>query len=380
MLTSSLHFPSPPRDLSDPFYSPSVAHVVRGIYSRVAHSPSPTAAFAPVAEHLTALAGTSMSSHQRLQVTYLLAMACMACHQYQRAIAYLDEALDIAVHLEDLGACAELAYLQGSVHTDLQAFCAASEYYAASLDALHMLSESGHPVDADLELDLVIKIAAQQFLLQEYASSAQRLEEARRLIANLPAARLQAAAVSWIAALLSRWSGQPDRALLQAMAASEVYSTLGAPDAHGRILTVVADIALDLAGTFDTGNASLANEAFLELAEPYIRTSTALTRSAHDEAAEAMAALARVRYERASRQSTDRRHTIETITQAAQRLGDLPLLVQTRSALGDELASLGELEGSRQCYRNALDLLTNSDVPALGMWAQRALLRAAEMG
>ena len=71
----------------------------------------------------------------------------------------------------------------------------------------------------------------------------------------------------------------------------------------------------------------------------------------------------------------DRLAILEHQAQAARRLGDVGLLGEAFTALGDELAACGQSEAAQTCYRQVLGILDGSDLRALGAWAWRALHR-----
>jgi hypothetical protein len=69
----------------------------------------------------------------------------------------------------------------------------------------------------------------------------------------------------------------------------------------------------------------------------------------------------------------DRVTAIEDVVALARRDRDRGLLAQAIIALGDELAARHEPESARAQYREALDVLRGTDMPALAVWAQRPL-------
>jgi hypothetical protein len=159
-----------------------------------------------------------------------------------------------------------------------------------------------------------------------------------------------------------------------------VFIEIGTPAASGRIQSVVADIALDLAETFPPGaHGGGARSAFVTLAGPYIERALGLTRESQDVGGEGMALLAHARYSRARRLNEDRLPAIEGVLRTARRLGDVALLAQAHTALGSELTARHESEAALVCYRQVLDALQGSDVPALGIWAHRAIVHADEL-
>jgi tetratricopeptide (TPR) repeat protein len=321
-----------------------------------------------------------MSYRQRMRVFYVLARSAVGERDLSAAAIFLDEALGLALRLDDLSACAEIAYLHASVSSERQEFGVAADYCDISLEALHMLSDGiTGSVDAAFELDVLVSLSVHDFLRARYDMSVACIGEARHLIALAPKRPLQAAAIEWMAALLDRWRGELPGALQHAMTASEVYAGSGALALDARIQSVVADIALDLAESFPAEGPHHARDAFVELAGPYAKRAVQLAREAQSAAGVGLGLLTRARYRRARGRHTEGIPTIAAVAHQAHQLGDVPLLGQAHTALGHELAARGETEAALNCYRTALDVLARSDASAMAVWPRRALLRASEM-
>jgi tetratricopeptide (TPR) repeat protein len=324
-----------------------------------------------------------MSERQRLHVCYILALAYAADGKFAQALRWLDMALELGVALDDLGALAELLYLHGVASSRLLRYQEAAADHWDCLALLRNRDSDPNPADLAFELDVVEQLAEFEFLLAHYDRSASLLESAARLVPAAPEQRTEAAGLEWVRAQLYRWRGEKELALRHAMAAADVYAAIGSPAASGRIQTVVADIALDLAETFPPLPAGPrlggANSAFVTLAAPYVERALHLAHESQDMEGEGMALLARARYSRARQLNEDRLPAIEGVARTAQRLEDMALLAQAQTALGHELAARREGEASLVCYRQALDTLQGSDMPALGVWAHRAIAHADEL-
>jgi len=345
-------------------------------------------------EHLDTAA---MSIHQRLCLEYASGMVALTDKEYTSAWAHFDDALEVSHRVNDQRGSAALACLRGAASYHVQQYGAAITYYTLALDLIRALNETrGGEVAADsaLELESLTPLASSYFVVGQFERSRQVIEDARRLVARasaeqqrdaqgMRAVRKLAAEIEWVAALLFRWSGAPEQALRHAMAASEVYSAMGEQGSLGRISIVIADIALDLADAFAdltmTQLVTRSQQLYSSLAEPYILLATTTLRAQGDLLGAALADLARVRFERATRQTTPRMATIKEIAKVAQHYGDVSLLGLAQTALGDEFQSNGEREQSLACYRLALDTLRATNFPAMGIWAQRHLLQAAEL-
>ena len=375
MLDSSLDVPDDLRSRGEPGHADTVAAILM-----IAYGCLKLRLYRKACACVTHCLARPMSYRQRMRVFYVLAMSAVGERDLSAAAIFLDEALGLAIRLDDLGACAELAYLHASVSSERQEFGVAADYCDVSLEALHMLGDSANgPVDAAFELDVLVGLSVHDFLRGRYDTSMACVAEARRLIPLAPKRPLPAAAIEWMAALLDRWRGDLSGALRHAMAASEVYAGSGALSLDARIQSVVADIALDLAESFPTDGPHHARDAFVELASPYAKRAVQLAREAQSAADEGLSLLTRARYRRARGRNTEGIPTIEAVAHQADQLGDVPLLGQAHTALGNELAARGETEAALNCYRTALDVLARSDASAMAVWPRRALLRASEM-
>jgi tetratricopeptide (TPR) repeat protein len=375
VLDSSLDTPDDLRSRGEPGHSDTVAAILM-----IAYGCLKLRLHRKACACVTQCLARPMSYRQRMRVFYVLAMSAVGERDLLAAAIFLDEALGLALRLDDLGACAELAYLHSSISSERQEFAVAADYGDISLEALHMIGDGANrPVDAAFELEVVVGLSIHNFLRGQYQNSMSCVEEARRLIPLAPKRPLQAAAIEWMAALLDRWRGDLSGALHHAMAASEVYAGSGGLALNARIQSVVADIALDLARSFATDGPHHARDAFIELAGPYAKRAVQLAAKAQSASDQGLSLLTRARYRRTRGGNAEGIPTIEAVAHMANQLGDVPLLGQAHTALGDELAARGEAEAALNCYRTALDVLARSDASAMAVWPRRALLRASEM-
>ncbi|HST89453.1 MAG TPA: hypothetical protein VLJ14_13840 [Ktedonobacterales bacterium] len=58
---------------------------------------------------------------------------------------------------------------------------------------------------------------------------------------------------------------------------------------------------------------------------------------------------------------------------AARRFHDEAVLAEALTCLGDELITQGQRASALDQYRQVIDVLAGSQIPAVGVWAQRAL-------
>lgn len=380
-VTSSLRVPDDQTWHSESGYSPDIAAILVEAYSSITRRPDLAASFLRAGACVSSHAGSPMSERQLLHVCYVLALAYAADGKCAQALRWLDTALELGVALNDPGALAELLYLHGVASSRLLRYQEAAADHWDCLALLHHRDADPSPADLAFELDVLEQLAEFEFLLAHYDRSASLLESAARLVPAVPEQRAEAAGIEWVRAQLYRWRGEKELALRHAMAAADVYVEVGSPTTSGRIQTVVADIALDLAETFPAGaHIGGARSAFVTLAGPYVERALSLAHESQDVEGEGMALLAHARYSRARGLNEDRLPAIEGVARTARRLADVALLAQAHTALGYELAARRESEAALACYRRALDTLEGSDVSALGVWAHRAIVRADHLG
>jgi hypothetical protein len=313
-----------------------------------------------------------MALPQRLRVLYVEACAYAADDQPDEALEWTDGAIELAIELDDQSAVSALLYLHGALNTRLLRYAEAAADYDDSRLLVRVGAQSAGPRNAPTELRLTTLQANLRFFMGQYAAAEHLIEEARALVPLCPNERRERATIAWVEANLFRWRGAPELGLRQALAAAEFYTESGPANSAARIQVVASDIALDLAATFPTGSD---RDAMLRLAQPHIAQALQLAEGVGDEAGTVLARLAEVRCLRLSGFDVDRLGTIERLAEVARRRGDVALLGQAFTALGDELAARRELEAAHTQYWEALEILDGSDVRALGVWAWRALHR-----
>lgn len=330
-------------------------------------------------------AHVAMSRRQQIRVWYVLAMAATGLGDPTLALGFLDQALDSlggrpvdALPWDDLSVCAALAYLRAAASLELQRYDESAEYYSLALEALRALSPEHSRENADLELEILTQMGYHDFAAADFVQCERRVEAARRLLPTAAASPLQGAAVEWIATLLDRWRGDSWPALGRALATLEAYAAAGPSKSLGRIQTVVADIALDLAETLPQDPLISARAEFLTLAARHADNAIQLADACGDTPGAGIARLAHIRWSRLASRNEDRRKAIAAVEATARRLDDRPLLGQALTAMAGELLDRDLPDAAGACFRDAITTLSASRAPALAVWARRALLRASE--
>jgi tetratricopeptide (TPR) repeat protein len=382
MRSNSLFIADAPEWSAEPGYSPTVAEALRDAYRTLRLTSGRLDSQAQAHERLAACLHLPMSSRQRMRAQYVLGMSFAAVGDMSKALGCLDEALELALGLRAFEAYAVCAYLCGAILGASSQRQAATRYLALALEALR---EAGagteQSPDPPLEVDILLGLSSQHFLLARFQTAERYLIEAKERLHPTEDSRRQAAMLEWITALLLQWRGNAATGLHHALAAADTLAGSNNAPSYGRIQTVVAEIALDLAEMAPAEGSLQGKTAYLVLAHPYIDRALALARKtgAQDEPGEGLALLAHVRYARLSGADNDGLGEIETVLRTAKWLNDIPLQGQAMTSMGHELAARGDEEQAANCYRAAVDTLTLSEVPALGIRARRGLLLASEM-
>ncbi|MGZ3639025.1 MAG: hypothetical protein ACXVCX_14440, partial [Ktedonobacterales bacterium] len=331
--------------------------------------------------------GRKMSHRQLMLVHYLMGTALVKRDgDYGTGFDHFVTASDLAQQIGDTVSVIQLAHLAGSA---ARAMLRCNDAAECLMHGLYLLRDMPLPLltsstASSLEVDLLLALAGADFGLGAYTQAQHCLVEASMLLSDMSSNGLQEATIDWYGALLLRWQGSPEQALNAASRASNTYVQLAASPATklalDRLSAVVADIALDLAESRLADGYERDYGEYVALARPHVMKAVHLANEVQDLPGWGLAELTRIRFERVAGCADDGRvAAVENVIKIARRLDDVALLGQAQTALGHELASLGRKEQARTRYRKALDVLQYSEVPAMGMWARRALLNDSEM-
>jgi hypothetical protein len=379
---NSLHWPGDPRWRDEPAFSSEVADLLTTAYACLARAHVRADAYVLAHRHSSACLPKVMSLRQRVQTYYALGSAYIGGEMEEQGVPCLVTAIGHAEELGDLGACAEIAFLAGSVERARSHYPIAVEYQSYSLANLSALNSDGAAWDIDLEVDVLLALATAHFLLAHIETAQEFIDEIERRSMLIRPDDTRSGALEWLRANLFRWNGQPERALRHAMVAAGLYDgfdSLSAERAHGRLNAIIAEIALDLAEVLPTSGYLHGQDALLTFAAPYIERGVTIARKLDDKAGEDVAILVRLRHQRFTAADTDRIVTIERIARQAEQRGDPPTICHAKTALGYELLMAGDTDAALVVFRQAVDLSHLYEMPANGTWAYRALLRAQEM-
>jgi tetratricopeptide (TPR) repeat protein len=383
MLKSSLHPSDDLGEHGESDHNAAVAYFLGRAYSCLRQASQRSNAYSEAAEFARACLSLSMSRRQRMRLHYTLGSASIGLHHYSEGITQLNEAIEWAAELPDPGAYAEMAYLAASASGQLCWYRAAGEYASIGVGILRLLAGGQDSVDVELEVETLVQLALSEFALARYTTALEHMKQARQLTAPPPPNIEAISLIAWMEALLYRWCGEPELALDYAIAATDsrakdAESTSSLAEV-GRMNWLVTEIALDLAEALSASTSSTGNNAYIELAVPYMKRSVQKAHQTNDSTGLGLALLAEARHDRVAGRNLNRVKRIEAVIQQGYQSDDLTVLSQAYTELGREFAARGQAEAALDCYRRALDTVEGTDIPGLGLFAWRALLLTQEM-
>ena len=364
-------------------YNPDVAMALRTAHQHlIGGGPM---AYLEAFNSIAGILDAAMSRRQRLAVLFIAALALATDDPPTPALVAIDEALDIALELEVERAQEDLLLLRASVNHAIEQVPDAAEDLRQCLELLTVHSETRDLTltELDTRLEAFLRLAGFEFLIGNYDRAGQLLDRAATLIPRVPQNVKAPFLLAWTRALLLRWRGEYELALTQAMEAADGYATHGPPGTEGRIRSIVGEIALDLAERCQHNHQPIASAAFLALAEPYIVDAAALAASDDHTATEMMALITNCRLQllKGEGKSEERVTWLDELAGRGSERQDLAIVAQACTQLGREYEAQGDIPAARHWYGRAVAVLKESQMVALGVWAQRALWRlVGEMG
>lgn len=385
MLKWLLHYPDDPTWHEQPYYSNQVAAALTQAYRCLRLGSRRVDRYREATAVVYPLSRSQMSLRQRLHVVYVLAMGHVACEEYVLASGCLDEALELAILLDDPETRIEILYLRGFVNQGRSLFREATSDFAESVMVLeHVTHGQPDPRDKSILLDTLIQLASLEFFHTAYERSLAHLDRARSLVGETSGNERTVADILWISALHDRQRGKLESALTHAKQACSAYDAFAAPAAFGRIQVVAAEIALDICQRLPVGSEF---DQHYKIANTYIDGGIAAVEdhvgSMTDESGQGLALLALTRAARIARQNggeaVDRQGIIEDVITVARKLNDSALLCQAYVRLGDELSTSQNPEGGSVVYREAIHIAEIGGVGSLAAPAQRALWNREEL-
>jgi tetratricopeptide (TPR) repeat protein len=376
MLRHSLEVPDHSAWHALPDYSNDVGQRLIQAYAVLARQGSAAAEFVRAARLVTPCLARHMADAQRLRIYYVLALGLDAANEPSECLEWLDEALEVAVRLDDFSAISKIYMLRASACKLLFRYRDVADHYRTSRALLWMHAvDLGEPADPLAMVHLLAHEASARFHLGDFSETERLLDEASHLVPPGAAHTLEASTVDWLQALLYRWRERPQEAWYPALHAAQAYMRAGRSPSAVRIQTVVADIALDLAR--DAGGGTK-RDTMLEAAASHLGRALEMAEAIGDERGQVLTRLIDARASRMRHDNRSRVGLIEVLAREGRHFHDDALQAQAFTALGDELVAQGEQESGLGCYREVFGLLDGSEAPVLAIWARRAYHRTRE--
>jgi hypothetical protein len=373
---SSLHCPDHVRWQDSRDYSSSVAEALVEAYQLIRSDKGQVQAFSHAAVILSPLTAAHMSARQRMHVCFILATATAACDEYELALAWLDEALSLASQLKDIDAQCELFWLRASFNRALLRYVDAIGDSCTCLDLLDVQREILGSEDSEARLHTYARLSAYAFFVGQPRLAERSLEEVRRLAAQSTHQRYDVAFAECTQAHLYNIYGQPERALSHILSFYDDYIREATPISRDRFETLLVQVSLAWADKLSQGTY---REAVLALALPHLQMAERVAKQTQDIPGQGLAQLSRIHYQRLTGANVRRISSLEAVLRLGAELGDVALLAQAYTILGDDLVFSGNVQSSLNCYRSALRTLEGSQVNVYATIARRALLTYQEM-
>ena len=321
-----------------------------------------------------------MAKQQRIHMDFALALCYLGEEEIALALGSLDNALEEGRMLGDLPAQIQLNHLSGLARFAGTQFSHAQENFLAGLEMLYAINDSVSFSGWDLIIELLTRLGALEYELGFFTDSEQFLREASSLLtARTPEDSMSAATIAWNFIQHHRSHGNLEHALKTAQSAGAIFAEREMPTASGRLQTIVADVALDLAESFSLEAETDARIAYITLARPYAQRGIEQTKSAGDLIGEGLARLAALRLDRLRGKERNRLASLNALERKARSIGDPALIGRLWTAQADEFAAAGNIEWARNRYYKAQRHLEEYELMAMARAPLRARLRLEEM-
>ncbi len=312
-----------------------------------------------------------MSLRQRMRIYYLIARADDAIGMTSKGIESVDQALSLAFELKSHFDVSKLLYHRARMNRSELFLARAAE---DARDCMMIIDEHAYHLVVEnvssARLQLLPQLATYEFYLSDFKAAKAHISAARKLIARTPDASLPAAATAWVQVNMDILKRRPGLALAPSLQISEIYALKGNPLSYERAEILAAQAALAFAESLPVGTY---RDLAIEMALPHIANAEHLAETLHDRPGQALCQLERAHFDRLANRNSGRKSMILGVIQFADDIDDVAVLAQAHVMLGDEFTALGEFELANGCYRATLDLLRDTEIPALGIPARRVL-------
>jgi tetratricopeptide (TPR) repeat protein len=323
-----------------------------------------------------------MSERQEMLLCYLLAQCVRArdlalSRNFNQALAWCDRAVEIAGRLVDRGAQVDLHELRGTLHRSTSFYWMAAEEFSYALRLMREHAEDTQSFDPEFEVTLAAKTAVMDYAIGNFPRAVEHVERAAALLPLTTASVAGQGTISWTFALLCRQRNLLIDALQHVETAAALYRQLGATNSTCRVLSLAADIAMDVAQS-SAGEAPAARAGYLRLAERFIEDARRVGRVANDVPGIELANLSRAHLEqlRSAKRAADAEAGIRSVLLHARRMHDESLLTAAQTELGVNLLARGEQARGKRWLRKAVATADRISTPSLAFRAQRILRQA----
>ncbi len=374
--SNSLMIPDHDAWHEDAGYSSTVAQALRSAYAAIKCRSGDTSSYETAWEHVYPRRHMAMCGQQRLHVYFVLALASAAFREYGDALDLGDNALLLAIDLGNEPAQIELLLQRARLDRAVLDFNNASDDLHTCIDIMNEGNHGAENWSGISRTTILSQLATSQFFLGQFTEAQTLVNQSREVALREPHDDLDLASAEWVQAYIYLLQRQPARALHHALGVWEVFSQAATPVSQDRIETFVALAALAEA---ESHHAGTDRNAFITLARPHLKCAEKLAQANYDSPGVGLAHLARAYYARLADSSIDRIALIESVIRLARRVDDPALLGQALTCLGDELEAREQTDAAINCYANALTVLTQCNISALGIPARRAIMLQHEM-
>lgn len=355
-------------------YSPLVAEALECIFARLRPDGQITS------EVLTCLApalAMEMCKSQRLRVLYIVASCRAAEDPHTLALEPIDDALELALELDEVRAQVDLLLLRATVNRWISQAPDAADDLRDCLQALVTLNLRDDWSEEQLVLTLkaTVRLAAQEFLLGAYDECEGWLDHAATLLPRVGGHPDSLARYMWMRAVLFRLRGSYDQAFLSAVSSVGHFRALHDPQNLSRIEAITGDILLDLAERSRNQDVEATCTEYLTQAAPHIDRALQIALASDLPTSEAGARIVRARLQLLQGFPGDRTVLLEEIANRAWQRQDMATVCKAYTGIGRECEAMGDSMLAKEWYRRAIAVLTESQAVADAVWAQRALRR-----
>lgn len=369
----------------DADFSSEAHELLLAAHTRIQASVFPVDPRLEIEAELLRLRARPMSLRQRMLLYYLLAQCARArdltvTANFFQAQAWLTQAEDIARPLQDFGAQVDIHDLKGTLYRAVSMYREAADEFALSLAFLREHANDHRSFDPEFEATLAAKAAMMGYLLGDFSQALERLQQATALRPRAVVSVRGKGTIDWAFALLHRQRNAPLDALWHVSMAVDLYRQLGQTDSLCRVLSLAADIAMDVA-TSHVGDDPVQYDKYLDQAASYAREASEVGSSVGDAPGSALSQLSLARLDRLrppdpATGATDVEARIRKVLAQARQSKDNSLLIAAQTVLGADLLRRGKRDQSKRWLSKAVALADRIRSPGLALPAQRLLRQA----